>query len=208
MARRDDLRDQAVFEGVAMSVQPNTRTGRGRKLRVGLAIASGSVAAIGAFAATTLAATPEFPPPTEPPPIEASPLLGILHTVVQVAPIVALILAVLFRARLRADDGRRIGSVLAIRLLPLVGLATLALGVAAVPVCARMDGASLLPGLECMVPGVVLAVVGLASFILHAPLARALPGHSAAAAWLAVGLSLPAILGYSLVEAWLRSVPA
>jgi hypothetical protein len=177
-------------------------------LRIALAIASGSVAGIGAFAATALAATPDFPPPTEPPPIAASPLIGILHAVLQAAPIVALILAVLFRAKLRAEDGQRIGSVLAIRLLPLVGLATLALGLAAIPVCARLDGASLLPGLECMIPGVVLAVIGCTSFILHAPLARLLAGHHTAAAWLAVGLSAPAILGYSLVEAWLRAVPA
>jgi hypothetical protein len=166
------------------------------------------VAAIGAFAATALAATPDHPPTIDPAPVGGSPLLGILHTAVQVAPIVALILAILFRARLRTEDGGRIGAVLAIRLLPLIGLTTLALGVAAIPVCARLDGASLLPGLECMLPGVVLAVVGVTSFILHAPLARALPRHSAAAAWLAVALSLPAVLGYSLVEAWLRSVPA
>ena len=183
-------------------------SGGSRVARVGLAIASGSVAAIGLFVATVMAATPDFTPPAELPPVEASPLLGILHTVVQFAPIVALILAVLFRARLRTDDGHLVGSVLAIRLLPLVGLAALALGVAAIPVCARLDGASLLPGLECVVPGVVLAVVGATSFILHASVARALPAHLTAAAWLAVGLSLPAILGYMLVEAWLRSVPA
>jgi hypothetical protein len=191
-----------------MSTKVRPRTGRGRALRVGLAIVSGSVAAIGPLAVAVLAATPDHPPTIDPALIGVSPLLGILHTLVQVAPIVALVLAVLFRARLRAEDGGRIGAVLAIRLLPLVGLATLALGVAAIPVCARLDGASLLPGLECMLPGVVLAVIGVTSFILHAPLARALQGHSAAAAWLAVGLSLPAILGYSLVEAWLRSVPA
>jgi len=191
-----------------MSVPARFGSGRSRAARVGLAIVSGSVAAIGAFAATALAATPDFPPPIEAPPIQASPVLGILHTVLQAAPIVGLILAILFRAKLRAEDGQRIGSVLAIRLLPLVGLATLTLGVAAIPVCARLDGASLLPGLECVVPGVVLAVIGFTSFILHAPLARALPGHSTAAAWVAVGLSVPVILGYSLVEGWLRSVPA
>jgi hypothetical protein len=175
---------------------------------MGLPLVLGSVAAIGAFAAIAFAATPDFTPPTELPSIEASPVLRILRAVFQVAPIVALILAILFRARLRAEDGRRIGAVVAIRLLPIVGLATLALGVAAIPVCARLDRTSLVPGLECMVPGVVLAIVGVTSFVLHAPLARALPGHSAAAAWLAVGLSLPAILGYTLVQAWLGSVPA
>src|ERR1700675_3883505 len=121
-------------------------------IRAGLAATLGFVAAIGPLAAAVLDATPDFPPPTELPPVEASQAAAIIRTVVQVAPLVAVILAVLFRARLRAADGRRIGSVLAIRLLPLVGLATLAFGVAAIPVCARLDNASLLPGIECMVP--------------------------------------------------------
>ena len=175
--------------------------------RVALALGSGAVAAIGPLAAAVLAATPDFPPPTELP-VEVSPTAAILRTVVQFAPLVAVILAVLFRARLRAPDGRRIGSVLAIRLLPLVGLATLALGVAAIPVCARLDNASLFPGLECMVPGVVLAVVGVTSFIIHAPLARVFANRPALAAWLAVGLSVPVIVAYTMLSSALTSVGA
>src|ERR1700675_2199531 len=114
---------------------------------------------------------------------------------------VAAILAVLFRARLRAADGRRIGSVLAIRLLPLVGLATLALGVAAIPVCARLDNASLLPGVD-------LAVVGVTSFIVHAPLARVFANRPTLAAWLAVGLSIPVIFAYTMLTSALTSVGA
>ena len=164
--------------------------------RVGLAAALGLVAGIGPLAAAVLAATPDFPPPTELP-VEVSPVAAILRTVVQFAPLAALILAVLFRARLRAADGRRIGSVLAIRLLPLVGLATLALGVAAIPVCARLDNASLLPGLECMVPGVVLAVVGVTSFIIHAPLARVFANRPALAAWLPLLIFVPLAVAMS-----------
>ena len=175
--------------------------------RVALAAALGLVAAIGPLGAAVLAATPDFPPPTGLP-VEVSPTAAILRTVVQFAPLVAVILAVLFRARLRAPDGRRIGSVLAIRLLPLVGLATLALGVAAIPVCARLDNASLFPGLECMVPGVVLAVVGVTSFIIHAPLARVLANRPALAAWLAVGLSVPVIVAYTMLSSALTSVGA
>jgi hypothetical protein len=185
-----------------------TQRGRGRGLRVGLVAVLGSVAAIGPLAAAVLAATPDFPPPTDLPPVEVSPTAAILRTVVQVAPLVALILAVLFRARLRAADGRRIGPVLAIRLLPLVGLATLALCVAAIPVCARFDNYSFLPGIVCMVPGVVLAVVGVTSFIIHAPLARVLANRPALAAWLAVGLSIPVIVAYSTLSSALTSVGA
>jgi hypothetical protein len=174
--------------------------------RVGLAAVFGLVAAIGPLAAAVLAATPDFPPPTELPPVEASQAAAILRTVVQVAPLVAVILAVLFRARLRTADGRRIGSVLAIRLLPLVGLATLALGVAAIPVCARLDNYSFLPGIECMVPGVVLAVVGVTSFIIHAPLARVFANRPAVAAWLALGLSIPVIVAYTMLTSALTSV--
>ena len=176
--------------------------------RVGLATAFGFVAAIGPLAAAVLAATPDFPPPTAVPPVEVSPAAAILRTIVQVAPLAALILAVLFRARLRDADGRRIGPVLAIRLLPLMGLVTLALGVAAIPVCARLDNASLLPGIECMVPGVVLAVVGVTSFIIHAPLARVFASRPAVAAWLAVGLSIPVIFAYSTLTSALSSMGA
>jgi hypothetical protein len=183
-----------------------TQRGRGRGLRVGLVAVLGSVAAIGPLAAAVLAATPDFPPPTDLPPVEVSPTAAILRTVVQVAPLVALILAVLFRARLRAADGRRIGPVLAIRLLPLVGLATLALGVAAIPVCARLDGYSLVPGIECMIPGVVLAVVGVTSFIIHAPLARVLANRPALAAWLAVGLSIPVVFAYTMLTSAISSM--
>lgn len=191
-----------------MSVQPWSDSRRGRAVRVGLAVVSASVAAIGPLAAAVLASTPDFPPPTEPPSIEVSPVAAILGTVMQAAPVIALILAVLFRARLRTADGRRVGAVLAIRVLPLVGLATLALGVAAIPVCARLDNSSLLPGIECMVPGVVLAVVGLTSFILHAPLARVFASHPAAAALLAVGLSVRVIVGYTMLRSALTSAGA
>jgi hypothetical protein len=102
-------------------------------------------------------------------------------------------------------DGQRVGAVLAIRVLPLVGLATLALGVAAIPVCARLDNSSLLPGIECMVPGVLLAVIGVVSFILHAPLARVFASRPAVAAWLAVGLSVPVVVGYTLLKSALSA---
>jgi hypothetical protein len=190
-----------------MSPQASAGSGRGRAFRVGLAAALGLVVGIAPLAAAVLAATPDFPPTTELP-VDVSPAAAILRTVVQVAPLVAAILALLFRARLRAADGRRIGSVLAIRLLPLVGLATLALGVAAIPVCARLDNYRFLPGIECMVPGVVLAEVGVTSFIVHAPLARVFASRPALAAWLAFGLSIPVIFAYSALSSALTSVGA
>jgi hypothetical protein len=190
-----------------MSVSPaRSAVGRSRTVRVGMALASWTLVAIGPLATAVLAATPDHPPSTDPIPAEISPFTLILTTALQAAPLVALILAVLFRARLRTADGRRIGAVLAIRVLPLAGLATFALGVAAVPVCARFDNSSLLPGLECMIPGVVLGVMGVTSFILHAPLARIFAGRPAVAAWLAVGLSVPAIVGYTTLESVLSAV--
>jgi hypothetical protein len=123
----------------------------------------------------------------------------------QAAPLVALGLAVWFRAGLRTADGHRVGAVLAIRILPLAGLGALALGVAAIPVCARLDNSYLLPGIECMIPGVVLAVVGVVSFILHAPLARVFPNRPTAAAWLAVGLSVPVIVAYTMLKSALTT---
>jgi hypothetical protein len=173
-----------------------------------MAVALGSVAALGTLAGAALAATPDVPPPTDLPPVEVSPVVGILNTVIQAAPLVALFLAVWFRARLRTADGHRVGAVLAIRVLPLAGLAALALGVAAIPVCARLDNSYLLPGIECMIPGVVLAVVGVVSFILHAPLARVFANRPAVAAWLAVGLSVPVIVGYTMLKSVLTSAGA
>jgi hypothetical protein len=191
-----------------MLSESRSGSGPSRAVRLGGAIVLGSVAALGTLAGAVLAATPDFPPPTDLPPVGVSPVAGILNTAIQAAPLVALLLAVLFRARLRTEDGHRVGAVLAIRVLPLAGLATLALGVAAIPVCARLDNSYLLPGIECMIPGVVLAVVGVTSFILHAPLARVFASRPAVAAWLAVGLSIPVVVGYAMLKSALTSVGA
>jgi hypothetical protein len=173
-----------------------------------LAFVSASVVAIGPLAAAVLAAIPGDPPPPDAPIVAVSPVFVMLQAVVRVAPLIALVLAVLFRARMRTADGRRLRPVLAIRVLALAGLATLALGIAAVPVCARLDNSYLFPGIECMIPGVVLSVVGVASFILHAPLARIFTDRPASAAWLAVLLSVPAVLAYTVVTSALNSAGA
>lgn len=59
-----------------------------------------------------------------------------------------------------------------------------------------------------MVPGVVLAVVGVVSFILHAPLARVFANRPAVAAWLAVVLSVPAVAVYTMLTSALNSAGA
>lgn len=182
-----------------------TRGVRPRLIRLAVASVSAAVATLGPLAVGVLAATPDRPPSIDPTPTGPSPVAVALQIILQTGPIVALVLAVLFRARLRGADGRRIGSVLAIRLLPLAGLAALGLGIAAIPVCAQLDHFSLLPGIECMVPGVVIAVIGGTSFILHAPLARALPRRPGVAAFLAIVFSVPVIVGYAMLDSAIRS---
>jgi hypothetical protein len=82
-----------------------------------MAIASGSIAVLGPLAAAAFAATPDLPPPTDVPPVGISPVVGILNTTLEAAPLVALVLAVLFRARLRTADGLSVPVVVGYTLL-------------------------------------------------------------------------------------------
>lgn len=164
-----------------------------------------SVAAIVSFVEAVHAATSGDPPPEPTPPIETAPAVVILRVAIQVAPFVAFGLALLFRAGLRAADGGRIKPVLAIRWLLVAGLVALPLGIVAVPICAQFDSHTFLPGFMCVVPGIVLAAVGATSFILHALLARLFAGRPALAAGLAVALSVPVILAYSILDSAILS---
>jgi hypothetical protein len=165
------------------------------RTRIAIA-ASAGLTAVQILATGVHAATELMP---EEPPIAVSPLLIVIPLAVQFVPLVALVLAVIFRARLRAADGTRVRPVLAIRGLLLAGIVALPLGIAAMPLCATIDHSYLLPGLWCVVPGIILATVGGTAFILHAPLSRIFATRPTAAAGAAMALSVPTILAYGIV---------
>src|SRR5258707_9666637 len=97
------------------------------RTRVAFAAAAGLVLA--QLSTLAVRAVTELMP--EEPPIQVSPFAIIIPLAIQLVPLVALVLALVFRAKLRAADGTRIRPVLAIRGLVVAGIIALPLGLAA-----------------------------------------------------------------------------